>query len=267
MTAPRSHVVRALLIAIPLVLVATAAKYCPQDGYTDTPFLPGGKWRVHDAKRPQPRIVTPGATAGAPPADAVVLFDGKDLSQWLGRGGEAKWKVENGYAEVNRTGDIRTKAQFGDCQLHIEWAAPAEVKGKSQGRGNSGVFLMGRYEVQVLDCYENRSYPDGQAAALYGQTPPLVNACRPPGEWQTYDIIFRAPRFDGKKLLEPARVTVIHNGVVVHHAQELIGGTTHKRVAKYGAHGPKGPIKLQDHGNPVRYRNIWVRPLGEYDKP
>ncbi len=234
-------------------------------GYDDTPFLPDGKWRVHDKTRPQPRVVTPGEMDGEPPADAVVLFDGKNLSQWQGGGGAAGWKVENGFMEVNGTGTIETKAQFGDCQLHLEWCAPAKVEGSSQGRGNSGVFLMGRYEIQILDCFENRSYPDGQTASLYGQCPPLVNTCRPPGEWQSYDIVFHAPRFEGDKLKSPARATVIHNGVVVHHDRAFIGAATHRAVAQYQAHGP-GPLSLQDHGNPVRFRNIWIRPIGEYDQ-
>ena len=259
------------------MLLALAAAVCtyqafamdpqqdPPVGYDDTPVLPDSKWRVHDGERPQPRVVDPG-TAEAPPSDAVVLFDGSDLAAWAGRDGDARWQVEDGYMEVNGSGSIRTRESFGDCQLHIEWAAPAEVSSGSQGRGNSGVFLMGRYEVQVLDSYQNRTYPDGQAAALYGQSPPLVNACRPPGEWQSYDIVFEAPRFEGGELVEPAYATVIHNGVVVHHRKALLGATTHRRVAAYSPHGAEGPIELQDHGNPVRFRNIWVRPLGGYDE-
>ena len=189
-------------------------------GYDDTPFIPGTKWRVHDGTRPQPRIVTPGAGSlenapGAPPSDAIVLFDGSDLSQWIGRDGAADWKVENGYMEVTRTGNIETREHFGNCQLHLEWAAPVEVKGDSQGRGNSGVFLMGNYEIQVLDGYENPTYADGITSAIYGQYPPLVNACRKPGEWQTYDIFFTAPCFGGQKLISPAYITVVHNGVLV----------------------------------------------------
>lgn len=243
----------------------------PDVGYSDGPRIPDSKWRVHDGERPQPRVVTPGTTStdstpGKPPSDAIVLFDGKDLSQWTGKDGKAQWQVADGCAVVNGTGDIQTRAEFGDCQLHIEWASPREVKGDSQGRGNSGVFLMGRYEVQVLDSHGNATYPDGQAGALYGQSPPLVNASRGPGEWQTYDIVFRAPRFDGEKLVAPAMVTVIHNGVVVHHGFEILGTSTHRRLAKYEPHGPRGPIRLQDHGNPVRYRNVWVRELRGYDE-
>jgi len=238
----------------------------PKVGYTDTPLLPGSKWRVHDADRPQPKVVQPGtastqAEVGKPPSDAVVLFDGKDLSAFKGRKGDAEWKIEGGAMVVNGTGDIETREQFGDCQLHLEWAAPAEVKGHSQERGNSGVFFMGRYEVQVLDSFDNVTYADGQAAALYGQTPPLVNTCRKPGEWQTYDIVFEAPRFEGQRLVKPGRVTVFHNGVLVQHAQELLGETAHRAVATYHPHPQQGPLRLQDHGNPVRFRNIWLRRL------
>jgi hypothetical protein len=244
-------------------------------GYDDTPFLPGGKWRVHDGNRPRPEIVTPGTDStqdapGRPPFDAIVLFDGKDLSKWQARAPdgereqivEAAWKVENGYFEVvPRTGGIFTKDEFGDIQLHIEWAAPAKIEGASQGRGNSGVLIMGRYEVQVLDSYDNVSYADGQAGAIYGQYPPLVNASRKPGEWQTYDIVFEAPRFEGGKLVRPAYATVLHNGVLLHHRRELLGPMQHRRLTQYEPHAPEGPLMLQQHSNPVRYRNIWVRRL------
>lgn len=242
-------------------------------GYDDTPVIPGQRWRVHDKSRPVPPVVTPG-DAAQPPSDAIVLFDGSDLSKWVHSGKRdengkplpAKWKIENGYMEVNKTGSIATVDSFGDCQLHIEWASPAAVKGSSQGRGNSGVFLMGRYEVQILDSYENRSYADGQAAALYGQYPPLVNAARKSGEWQSFDIIFEAPSFESAKLTKPAYVTVLHNGIVVHHRTALMGSTQHKKVAKYSPHKPTAPITLQDHGNPTRFRNIWIRPLKGYDQ-
>ena len=245
----------------------------PSFGYDDTPILPGTPWHVHDGRRPQPRIVTPGtestqAQPGRPPSDAIVLFDGRDLSRWKGRDGEARWLVQDGYMEVNGTGNIETKEHFGDCQLHLEWAAPAEIKGSSQGRGNSGVFLMGRYEIQVLDGYNNPTYADGMTAAIYGQYPPLVNACREPGAWQSYDIFFVAPRFDGERLVSPAHVTVVHNGVLVHHHQAILGPTGHRILASYDApHPPKGPLMLQDHGgDKVRYRNIWLRPLKGYDE-
>jgi len=237
-------------------------------GYDDTPLIPGQQYRVHDSKRPQPRIVAPGTAStpertGQPPADAVVLFDGTDLSGWVSRDGSAaKWKVEHGYMEVvPRSGDIHTREEFGDCQLHLEWAAPAQVVGDSQGRGNSGVFLMSRYEIQVLDCYDNPTYADGTAAAIYGEHPPLVNACRRPGEWQVYDIIWTGPRFDGDKLLSPAYVTMFFNGVLVHNHAEATGPTTHRKVLEYTPHPATGPLNLQDHGNPVRFRNIWYRPL------
>jgi hypothetical protein len=229
-------------------------------GYRDTPLLPGGKWHVHDPDRPPPRVVGTGAL-GSPPSDAIVLFDGKDLSAWKCGDKPAAWKVENGYAEVNGSGNIETRSSFGDCQLHVEWAEPAKVEGDSQGRGNSGVFLMGRYEIQVLDSYDNRTYADGQCGALYGQVPPLVNACKKPGEWQSYDIVFRAPRFEGDKLVSPGIVTVFQNGVVVQHASQIIGSTVHRDLAKYTPHPAEAPLALQDHGNPVRYRNIWIRPL------
>jgi len=198
------------------------------------------------------------------PSDAIVLFDGTSLGEWQKTGGEdAGWKLVDGAMEVTRSGAIKTRREFGDMQLHIEWRAPDKVEGKSQGRGNSGVYLMGRYEIQVLDSFENDSYPDGQAASMYGQYPPAVNACRKPGEWQTYDILFKAPSFEAEsgKLLSPAIVTVIHNGIVVHNARAFLGGSTHQRVPEYKAHPATGPILLQDHGNPVRFRNIWVREL------
>jgi hypothetical protein len=234
-----------------------------QLGYSDTPFLPGGKWRVHDGTRPQPRKVD---TEGRP-SDAVVLFDGKDLSQWRTAKGEpAAWKIEGDVMVVTpKGGDILTRDTFGDCQLHVEWAAPTGIAAIGQDRGNSGVFFMGQYEIQVLDTYENRTYPDGQAGAIYGQFPPLVNASRKAGEWQTYDIAFTAPRFADGKVSSPAVATVLHNGVVVHHATALLGTTFHRKVGAYTPHPPTGPIRLQDHGNPVRYRNIWVRRLQGYD--
>ncbi|HEX6814000.1 MAG TPA: DUF1080 domain-containing protein [Planctomycetota bacterium] len=241
----------------------------PKPGYTDTERLPNG-WRVHDAERPHPAIVDPGSAPAAPgavPADAVRLFDGSNLDAFRGRGGAAKWTIADGAMQVNNTGDIETKDEFGDCQLHVEWATPSPAKGNSQGRGNSGVFFFGRYEVQILDSFDNVTYADGQAAALYGQTPPLVNACRKPGEWQTYDIVFKAPRFDADgKLLSPAKVTVIHNGVLVQLDQEFFGQTAHKSVPKYVAHAAQGAIRLQDHGNPMRFRNMWIRRL-ELERP
>jgi len=226
------------------------------------------RWAVHDRNRPLPKVITPGTCStqdqpGLAPSDAIVLFDGTDLSQWESMdGGPARWKVENGYMEVVKgTGSIRTKQAFGSCQLHVEWATPAKVTGKGQGRGNSGVYLMSRYEVQVLDSYNNTTYADGQAAAIYGQNPPMVNACRKPGEWQSYDIIFHRPIFKGKKLIRPATITVLHNGVLVQDNWVIEGTTVHKARAKYTPHPEKLPLMLQNHGNPVRYRNIWIREL------
>jgi hypothetical protein len=243
-----------------------------QIGYDDTPILPGTQWHVHDGKRPQPPVVTPGEPStqeapGAPPSDAIILFDGADLSGWEHRDGSpASWKVENGYMEVvPQTGYIRSKQQFGDCQLHVEFCCPAEVRGEGQGRGNSGIFLMGRYEIQVLDCYGNLTYPDGTTGAIYGQYPPLVNACRKPGEWNVYDIIWEAPRFDDDKLVRPAYVTVLLNGIVLHHHRQLRGVTAHKVLTEYEPHAAEGSLELQDHGDPVRFRNIWYRPLVGYD--
>jgi len=231
-----------------------------------------GDWPIHDRNRPAPKVIDPGTAstqeqAGKPPSDATVLFGGKDLAGWKSQkdGGPAKWKVENGYMEVVKgTGYIETTQGFGDCQLHVEWMAPSPPVGQDQDRGNSGVFLMGQYEVQVVDSYQNTTYPDGQAAALYGQYPPLVNASRPPGQWQIYDIVFRAPRFDGDgKVTRPARVTVLHNGVLVQEGVDLTGPTAHKARPPYKAHPAKLPLALQDHDHPVRYRNIWIRELPE----
>jgi hypothetical protein len=218
------------------------------------------RWEVHDTLRPRPRVVD----ARGVPSDAVVLFDGRDLSEWRSaRGGAAPWQLRDGFMEVAPgSGDIETARGFGDFQLHIEWATPAEVSGEGQGRGNSGVFLMGRYELQILDSHENRTYADGQAGAIYGQHPPLVNASRPPGQWQTYDIVFRRPRFDSTGVvLSPARMTVLHNGVLVQDNVELLGATAHQRRAAYTPHADRLPIKLQDHGNRTRFRNIWAREI------
>jgi Domain of Unknown Function (DUF1080) len=229
------------------------------------------QWKIHDMNRPVPPVITPGTSsteqaAGKAPSDAVVLFDGKDLSQWLGEdNGPAKWKVQDNYfVVVPHTGYIHTKTPFGDCQLHVEFAEPTPPKGESQERGNSGVFLMGLYEIQVLDSYENRTYADGQAAAVYGQYPPQVNASRPPGQWQSYDIVFHGPRFDASgKLTRAARITVFHNGVLVQDNVEIRGRTAIGDVPTYVATPEKLPLALQDHGNLVRYRNVWVRELKE----
>ncbi len=229
-----------------------------------TPPIPSlDAWEVHDLERPQPRMVTPSAmTPAPPPSDAIVLFDGQSLDEWTHRTGQpASWTVKDGYMEVRAgAGAIATKRSFGDVQLHIEWATPNS--GDGQDSGNSGVYLMNTYEVQVLNSYENKTYPDGQAAALYGQYPPLVNASRPAGEWQSYDIVFRRPHFDDNgDLTRPARVTVFHNGVLVQDNVILTGPTGHRSRPPYQAHEDQLPMVLQDHNEPTRYRNIWVREL------
>ena len=268
----------ALMIGL-VVAGGATLKLCAQDipnlgGYQDTPIVPGLKWHVHDNLRPQPEIVTPGtfSTPDAPgkaPSDATVLFDGTDLSKWrAGNGEAAPWTVENGYFQVKpKTGDISTRDEFGDCQLHIEWSAPLPAVGNSQGRGNSGLFFFGRYEVQILDNFQNPTYADGTAGAIYGQSPPQVNAVRAPGEWNAYDIIWQGPRFKDGKLEKPAYVTILVNGVVVQNHTMLIGDTPFRNVGKYNPHGETGSIRLQDHNNPMRFRNIWVRPLKSVEQP
>lgn len=225
-------------------------------------------WAIHDPNRPQPKVVTPGTFStpdqpGKPPADAVVLFDGTDLSKWESTkdGSAAKWLVKDGAMQVTSTGDIRTKDKFGDCQLHIEWSPPKEVNGDGQGRGNSGIFLMGLVEIQVLDCYNNVTYADGGAGSVYGVNPPMANALRPPGEFQVYDIVFRRPVYQDGKPLDPGYVTVFVNGVLVQDHTVLEGGTGHMSRTKPGPFPAKGPLQLQDHGNPTRFRNIWYRDL------
>jgi 3-keto-disaccharide hydrolase len=247
-------------------LLLISALFLSQFSLAQSPM----KWKIHDLNRPLPPIVDPGTAStqeapGRAPSDAVVLFDGKDLSKWVDKDGKpAQWKVENGYMEVvAKTGNISSRDAFGDCQLHVEFAEPSPGKGESQERGNSGVFLMGLYEIQVLDSYENKTYADGQASAVYGQYPPLVNASRPPAQWQSYDIIFHGPRFNGSKLLRPARVTILHNGVLVQDNVELTGPTAHGERPPYKPGPDKGPLQLQDHGDALRYRNIWIRELHE----
>jgi hypothetical protein len=234
------------LLCLPLLTVAANTR-----GADTTAEIPPPK--------EEPRVIEP----GPPPSDAIVLFDGKDLSQWKGeRNGPAKWEIKDGVATVNGTGSISTKQEFGDCQLHVEWATPEKVEGEGQGRGNSGILLQGRYEVQVLDSYINKTYYHGQAGAIYKQYAPLVNACRKPGEWQSYDIIFHAPRFDADgKLEKPGTVTVLQNSVLVQDNVEIKGNTGPTGAPKYRAHPLKQSVVLQDHHNPVRYRNIWIREL------
>jgi hypothetical protein len=258
---------RTALVAAGLSLVCAGliAQQNTNLGYTDTPLQPNGKWHIHDPARPQPMVVTPGgaeAIMTAAPSDATVLLGGgSDLGQWsMTDGKPATWEMKAGVLSTGR-GMLRTKAEFADVQLHVEFATPTEVKGESQGRGNSGVYLMGAFEIQVLDSFQNPTYADGSASAMYGQFPPLVNASRKPGAWQSYDIIFTAPRFDGERLLAPARVTVLLNGVLVQHETEIRGETGHRRLPAYTQKRSTGPVTLGGHGCPVRFRNIWVRRL------
>jgi len=258
-----------------LTLPATAAVLSVSFWSNSCQAQPDPNFLDHDRTRPQPPVVSPGTSStqeepGKPPSDAVVLFDGKDLSQWVSTNGTpTKWITHDGYMEcVRGSGYVRTLQNFGDCQLHVEWATPVPPHGQGQGRGNSGVFFgLNRYEVQVLDSFESQTYADGGAGAIYGQYPPLVNASRPPGQWQIYDVIYTAPRFDPEgKLLSPVRLTVFHNGVLVQNHVQLTGPTSWLERAPYQAHPEKQPISLQDHGNPVRFRNIWVRELGKPGK-
>jgi len=310
-TNPRTQILLTCLIAIALRLPSPAAGAEWIDGFRNTPMEPGGKWHVHDPDRPQPPVVTPGETFSQnaqAPSDAEMLFDGKDLSKWqAAAGGDAKWHFQDGYVETQRGGGIRTRGKWADFQLHVEFSEPNPPVGTSQGRGNSGILINNMYEVQVLDSYEAKTYADGQCAAIYGQSPPLVNACKPPGQWQTYDIIFESPRWrvgqechrnggspwrkgaellradrhgqcdqssccNGKaELIKKAIITVIHNGVVVQNHYELIGMTDGinaelpwKSLSKYPApHAPEVFVELQDHNNPVRFRNIWIRTLNK----
>lgn len=236
-------------------------------------MLPGLPFHVHDPNRPHPPVVTPSEMPGGPPSDAIILFDGKDLSKWsahastithAGGASDAEWKLGDDYMEVvPKTGDIATKQKFGDCQLHVEWASPEEVEGSSQSRGNSGVILMGRFEVQVLDSYNNPTYADGQAGAIYGQWPPLANPVRKPGEWNAYDIIFEAPKFDGEKLVTPAFFTVFLNGVLMQNHRASMGPMVYRQVAHYSPMPAEDSLVLQNHNSKVRFRNIWIRPLAK----
>lgn len=227
--------------------VALCCCYSVAMAYVDE-FKSGIVW-------PEPAIVDPGPIGG-PPSDAIVLL-GQDLSAW---DGVENWTIEDGIATVGST--ITSKQKFGDCQLHIEFATPAEVKGEGQGRGNSGLYFMSHYELQILDSYDNQTYFDGQCASIYKQHPPLVNASRKPGEWQAYDVVFTAPRFHADGTVKsPAAITVLHNGVLVQNHFELQGGTYYDQAPKYAVHAEREPFVLQYHGNPVRFRNIWVRDL------
>ena len=232
-----------------LLLAAASVGLTAAQPVSAAEYLNGIRWE-------KPERIDPGETLADPPSDAVILFGGEDLSKW--KNGE-NWTVKNGEA-ITGEGVITTEREFGDCQIHLEWSAPTPPKGQGQGRGNSGVFLMGRYEMQILDSYDNETYYDGQAGAIYKQTPPAVNVTRPPGEWNTYDIFWTAPRFaeDGT-LKSPAYITALHNGVLILNHFELKGDTPFNRPPRYEPHPETGPISLQDHGNPVRFRNIWVR--------
>jgi hypothetical protein len=281
----RNYVLALAVVVIARLPASAADGTTPKkewiDGFTNTPMEADGRWHVHDPARPQPQVVTPGAAFSQnapPPSDAEVLFAGHDLSKWQNdQGGDAKWNMNDDYVETApRGGGIRTRGRWADFQLHVEWASPNPPVGTSQGRGNSGILINNMYEVQVLDSYQAKTYADGQAGAIYGQQPPLVNACKPPGEWQSYDIIFESPRWnDQGALTKKAVITVLHNGVVIQNHYELVGMTDGinaelpwKSLSKYPApHAPEVFIELQDHKNPVRFRNIWIRSLHLADNP
>jgi len=244
-----------------------AAPAATKKAAPEKPIIPGQRWPMNTMTRPMAPEVAPPTTPGQPPADAIILFDGKDLSKFISArgGGEPKWKVENGYVEiVPGTGDLLTKEKFGDVQLHAEWASPAEVKGDSQNRGNSGFKLMRLYEIQVLDSVNNPTYADGAAGSIYGQWPPMVNVSRKPGEWQSYDLIFETPTFnDQGTVVKQGAITLLHNGVVVQHAMKLTGATSN---GVFVPHSTEEPLLIQDHNSPVRYRNIWIRRIPAGDK-
>ena len=263
------------LLSLAALLVSTVAFAADDNkpspvGYSDTPLIPGSKWKVHDIDRPAPPVVAPGAKLGDAPADAIIIFNGKDTSQLFSRKKDdptpqpSPWVIENGELIVNG-GDCWTKLEFASCQLHVEWRSDAKIqKGNSQKKGNAGVFFMDRYESQMLDCDNNPTYADGMTGSVYGQTPPLVNAGRKAGEWQVYDIIFTAPKLVAGKVVEPARITTFVNWVCVQNNTSIMGPTKHKQVTSYSGTFPeKAPFRFQDHKNepPVRMRNIWVRPL------
>lgn len=256
------------LLGFIFALLAMVATPTPQEGfhqfayagYQDTPQIPGTPFRVHQQDRPQPPYVIPDShreNPGRPaPTDATVLFDGTSLEQFQ----QSAWQLKEGVLVAGQ-GSLLTQAAFGNCQLHIEWRAPAPPQGKPSNMGNSGVFFMGLYELQIYDSFSSKIYADGSAAAIYGQTPPLVNACLRPGQWQSYDVIFTAPVFEGSKLIAEGRITVLHNGVLVHDHTKILGPTGHRVALPYKPHAPHLPLMLQGHGNPVEFRNIWIRKL------
>jgi hypothetical protein len=250
------HLIR-LVLAASILLPATFVLAAEPFGYKDTPFLPGSKWRVHDRDRPQPPTVTPGRTDAAPPSDAIVLFDGKNLDQWTGGKPEG---IEDGAINIFKTGELATKKSFVDCQLHVEWATPEKPEDPMVW-GNSGIIFHGKYELQIIESHDVQIYADGIAGAIYGQTPPLVNVARKPGQWQSYDIVFTAPKFDGQKVVRPAYFTAFWNGVLVQYHKASLGTTRHRDVARYDNFASTGPLVLQFHHSAVRFRNIWIRPL------
>ena len=269
MNAGRYSVALALAVVLGVAVVALTDVLADTFADSHDRYM---QWQVHDQARPKPPVVTPGGSgtqhaAGTAPSDAIVLFDGSDLKAFSHQDGEdCQWVIrENAALEVTSGvgGDIYTRQAFGDCQLHLEWMAPEDLPDQEgQARGNSGVFLMGEYEIQILDCYENESYADGMAGAVYGQAPALANACRPRGQWQTYDIIFRRPHFDEQgRCVQPATVTVLHNGVLVQDHTQILGPTRHHARTAYQAHDDALPIQIQDHGDKLRLRNIWIREL------
>jgi len=240
-------------------------------GYTDTPMLPSGKWHVHDPARPHPPTVTPAASFshGAPaPSDAIVLFNGTDFSHWEGDKGAPEWILRDDYMEIKPgTGYLHTKEKFGDFQLHLEFAEQLIVSNKPDA-GNSGVYLHGVYELQIYDSENNHIYSDGVCGAIYGQSAPMANACKKPGQWQTFDVVFEAARWKDHKLVQPAIVTVFQNGVLIHYKQPILGPSGHRILANYDTELPAtAPLSLQEHGDVVRFRNIWIRNISEEEKP
>ncbi len=253
-----SRIMKANSLLIAAVSVACGVVQAEISGYPDGPKLPGVPYCVHDPARPQPPVVkTGGAISVKPPSDAIVLFDGKSLDAW-----EPGWKIKDG-SMVATGKDISSKQSFGAIQMHFEWRLPAGRKVEGQSGGNSGVFMMGLYEVQVLQSHNNPTYPDGQAGSLYGQLPPLVNATSPQGEWQSYDLAFEPPVYESGKVIKPAKLSLIHNGVFVQNGEDYLGPTMHRKLASYPEKHPESaPLRLQFHGDPMEFRNMWVRPLG-----
>jgi len=255
------------LIVSPVFVLSVLAvpMFAEEPGYTDTPLIPGSTWRVHDKDRPQPKIVEPGTgdLGGTPPADAIILFDGTNLNQWARvDGNPIEGGINRGAFDIMQTGQLRTKQEFGDCQLHIEWRTPELKEGFDRmNQGNSGVFLMGAFEVQIIESQASYIYADGNAGSIYGQYPPLVNPTRKPLEWQSFDIFFTAPKFEGETMKSPAFVTVLYNGVLVQNHKQVLGTSRHRDIPGPYPVGEKGSLVLQNHHSPVEFRNIWIRPL------